>query len=283
MHELAGTIFHRWYVTIFGLAFLFFAVRQLGWRKTLLYGVLAFGVGALAENGSVHFGFPYTTYAFNPALRGKELWIGDVPLFVPLSYTFMGYFAFAAGRLVASGPWRTRARYWWQEFLMAWILAVWALWVVDPVSRLGDDFYLGRVFHYRGAGFWFGLPLGSQLGFALTSFVLLAMLFWLARGEPDRAVEGGVLRHPHFGALITWHAQVFHMAVIAFVVGADAIGGSAFLMWVPAAAVTAVYWASISPKARRRADPPGAASADGDGKVHEAAHETRAQPLGVSR
>jgi hypothetical protein len=153
------------------------------------------------------------------------------------------------------------------------------------VSRLGDDFYLGRVFHYRGPGFWFGLPLGSQLGFALTSFVLLAMLFWLTRGEPDRAVEGGVLRHPHFGALITWHAQVFHMAVIAFVVGADAIGGSAFLMWVPAAAVTAVYWASISPKARRRDEPasPVSTSADGDGKVHEAAHETRAQALGISR
>ena len=45
MHELSGTIFHRWYVTIFGLAFLFFAVRHLGWRKTLLYAVVAFGVG----------------------------------------------------------------------------------------------------------------------------------------------------------------------------------------------------------------------------------------------
>src|SRR5439155_893722 len=150
MHEISGTVFHRWYVTIFGLAFLFFAVRQLGWRKTLLYGVLAFGVGALAENGSTHVGFPYTTYSFNPALRG-------------------------------------------------------------------------------------------QLGFALTSLVLLTLLFWLSRGEPDRRVDGGLLRHPHLGALITWHAQVFHMAVIAFVVGADAIGGSAFLMWVPAAAVTAVY------------------------------------------
>jgi uncharacterized membrane protein len=281
MHELAGTVFHRWYVTIFGLAFLFFAVRQLGWRKTVIYGVLAFGVGALAENGSVHFGFPYTTYAFNPALRGKELWIGDVPLFVPLSYTFMGYFAFAAGRLLASGPWRTRARYWWQEFLLAWILAVWALWVVDPVSRLGDDFYLGRVFRYRGPGFWFGLPLGSQLGFALTSLVLLALLFFLGRGETDRRVEGGLIRHPHFGALITWHAQVFHMAVIAFVVGADAIGGSALLMWVPAAAVTAGYWASISPRAAPRG--PADRSADGDGKVDEAAHESRAQALGVAR
>src|SRR5437868_8927412 len=281
MHGLAGTVFHRWYVTIFGLAFLFFAVRHLGWRKTLIYGALAFGVGALAENGSVHVGFPYTSYAFNPALRGKELWVGDVPLFVPLSYTFMGYFAFASGRLLASGPWRTRAPRPWMEFLLAWMLAVWALWVVDPVSRLGDQFYLGRVFRYRGPGFWFGLPLGSQLGFALTSLVLLSILFWLGRAEPDRVVSSTIVRHPRFGALVTWHAQVFHMAVVAFVVGADDIGGSAVLMWVPAAAVAAVYWASISPRAQRRAGT--GASAEGDGQGPGAAHGARAQPVGGSR
>ena len=35
MHEVSGTIFHRWYVTIFGLAFAYFAVRHLGWRRTV--------------------------------------------------------------------------------------------------------------------------------------------------------------------------------------------------------------------------------------------------------
>jgi len=280
VHELAGTVFHRWYVTIFGLAFLFFAVRHLGWRKTLVYGVLAFGVGALFENLSVHFGFPYTTYSFNPALRGHEVWIVDVPIFVPLSYTFMGYFAFAAGRLLASGPWRTRAPYWWMEFLLGWMLAVWALWVVDPGSRLGRQFYLGEVFHYRGPGFWFGLPFGSQVGFGLTSLILLSILFVLSRGEADKHVDGGLLRHPHLPALLTWHVQVFHIAVIAFILGADAIGGSAFLIWFPAAAITAVYWAAISPRARARQL---RGSVEGDGQVHEPAHETRAEPLGVSR
>ena len=283
MHVLAGTLFHRWYVTLFGLAFLFFAVRHLGWRKTLTYGVLAFGVGALFENLSVHFGFPYTTYSFNAALRGKELWIGDVPLFVPLSYTFMGYFAFAAGRLLASGPWRTRAPYWWMEFLLGWMLAVWALWVVDPGSRLGDQFYLGEVFHYRGPGFWFGLPLGSQVGFGLTALILLTLLFVLTRGEPDEHVSS-VLRHPHLPALVTWHVQVFHIAVIAIAVGADAIGGSAFLIWFPAAAITAVYWAAISPRAQARARARDAgASVERDGNLDEPAHEARAQPLGLSR
>jgi putative membrane protein len=247
MDALMGTLVHRWYVTLFGIAFAYFAIRHLGWRKTAIYAVGATMVGVLAENGSVHFGFPYTTYTFNPDLRGDEIFVGDVPLMVPLSYTFMGYFAFVAGRLLASGPWRTRARAAWMELVMAWILAVWALWILDPISRLGDEFYLGRVFEYRGPGFWFGLPLGSQAGFGLTAAVLLAILFVLNRDEPDRKVED-VLRHPHLHALITWHVQVFHLAVIAFVIdapGSDTIGGSAFLMWIPAAAMTAIHWSNL--------------------------------------
>jgi hypothetical protein len=175
------------------------------------------------------------------------VFIGDVPLMVPLSYTFMAYFAFASGRLLASGPWRTRAGRPWQEWLLALVLAVWALWILDPVSRLGDRFYLGELFEYEGPGFWFGLPLGSQLGFAATAAVLLAMLFGLTRDEPDHGVEG-LRHHPHLPALVTYHGQVLHLAVVAFVIGgvpADTIGGSFFLMWVPAAALTAVHWSHL--------------------------------------
>ena len=173
VHEAAGTLFGRWYVTLFGVVFVWCAVRDLGWRRTALYSVVALVVGGLAENGSVHFGVPYTRYAFNSDLRGDELFLGDVPLMVPLSYTFMAYFAFSSGRLLASGPWRTRASRPWHEWLLALVLAVWALWILDPVSRLGHRFYLGELFHYEGPGFWFGLPLGSQLGFAATAAVLL--------------------------------------------------------------------------------------------------------------
>ena len=65
----------------------------------------------------------------------------------------------------------------------------------------------------------------------------------------------------------------------------DAIGGSAFLMWIPAAAVTAVFWSTISPRARARAAAEdaevAAASAESDRKVDQAAHEARAEPLGL--
>ena len=34
MRAVGGTVFGRWYVTIFGLTYLWFAVRHLGWRRT---------------------------------------------------------------------------------------------------------------------------------------------------------------------------------------------------------------------------------------------------------
>jgi uncharacterized membrane protein len=251
LHEIAGTVFGRWYVTLFGITFLWCAVRQLGWRRTLLYTGVAVTVGALAENGSVHLGVPYTRYTFNPALKGDELFVGDVPLMVPLSYTFMAYFAFAAGRLLASGPFRTRAVRPWHEWLLALMLAVWALWVLDPVSRLGNEFYLGELFHYEGPGFWFGLPTGSQVGFALTAGVLLAMLFRLDRAAPDLPVDG-VRAHPHLVALLTYHGQVFHLAAVGFWIGANTIAGAAVLIWVPAACITAVYWSRLRIERERK-------------------------------
>src|SRR5437016_2234740 len=115
MHELGGTVLGRWYGTLFGLTFAVCPIRQLGRRRTAPSPVAAVAGGGLAENGSVPFAFPYPRSAFDSSLRGKELSLGDVPLMVPLSYTFMAYFAFATGRLLAAGPWATRARRPWQE------------------------------------------------------------------------------------------------------------------------------------------------------------------------
>jgi len=249
MDEIVGTVVGRWYVTLFGLTFLWCAIRSMGWKRTLGYALVATAFGAAAENGSVHFGFPYTRYAFNDALRGDELFVGDVPLMVPLSYTFMMYFAFASGRLLASGPWRTRASRPWHEWLLAFVLAVWAIWILDPMSRLGEQFYLGEVFAYEGPGFWFGLPVGSQLGFCLTSAVLLTVLFVMNREVPDLPVEHP-WGDPRVVALAGYNGQIFHLAAVGIWIGgfpADTLAGAALIMWVPIAAMTAVYWSTLAP------------------------------------
>ena len=269
--QIVGTLVGRWYVTLFGITFLVLASRHLGWRKTGIYAAAALVVGILAENGSVRYGIPYTRYAFNEDLRGHELFVGDVPLMVSLSYTFMSYFAFASARLVVGGPYRTRSRMPVLEYVVAVMLGVWAIWVVDPVSRLGAHFFLGELFRYGGPGFWFGLPLGSQLGFTLTVAILVGVLTWLMRDEPDRAVDG-VLHHPRVAALGGYFGQVLFMTGTAFVVArtssdpavvqlADALAGSTFLLAIPAALMTAVHWRSLT-LARRDASPVATDAAD---------------------
>jgi uncharacterized membrane protein len=246
MDELYGTFVARWYVSLFGLVYCWCAIRHLGWRRTLLYTAAAVGVGVAFENGSVNAGLPYTTYTFNPDLRGEEIFVGDVPLAVPLSYTFLGYFAFVSGRLVASSPWRTRAPRLWHEYLLGVVLSVWALWILDPVSRLGNRWFLGELFEYRGPGFWFGLPLGSQAGFTLTAALLVGLLTWMARHDADVAVARP-LAHPHVPALLTYHGQVLMMATVAIALGETEVGVAGFLIWVPAAAITAVLWSTVRP------------------------------------
>src|SRR5213593_4978048 len=100
-----GTVLGRWYVTLFGLAYLCFGWRLLGAGRLALYSLIGFAVAAVSENASVQWGIPYTPYSFNQALRAHELFLGAVPLAVPLSYTFVMFFAFGAARYVAAGPW----------------------------------------------------------------------------------------------------------------------------------------------------------------------------------
>jgi uncharacterized membrane protein len=244
---------------MFGLAFVVFAVRHMGWRKTAIYAAVAIGVGVLAENGAVRYGLPYGYYRFNPSLRGDEIFVGDVPLMVSLSYTFMSYFAFAAARLLVGGPYRTRSSWPAMEYAMAVMLAVWALWVIDPISRLGRHFFLGELFRYEGPGFWFGLPLRSQVGFALTSVVLVGVLTWMMRDEKEEPVER-LLDHPRLSALLTYVGQVLFMTVTAFWVGrqgvaqGDALAGATFIIATPMVLMTAVYWRSLRPVARGAAD-----------------------------
>ena len=271
INEVMGTLVDRWYVTLFGIAFVFLASRHIGWKRTGIYTVAALVVGIISENGAVRWGIPYTRYSFNEELRGNELYAGNVPLMVSLSYTFMSYFAFAAARLVVGGPYRTRSSMPVLEYLTAVMLGVWAIWLVDPVSRLGAHFFLGELFQYDGPGFWFGIPIGSQLGFTLTVGILVGILTWLMRDEKDEPVQR-LSTNPNLGALLSYFGQIIFMAVTAFVVArlnsdpevvkvADALAGSAVIIGLPAVLMTAVHWRTLT-LAHRSA----AASVGGDSK-----------------
>jgi uncharacterized membrane protein len=254
LEQIVGTLIGRWYVTVFGLVFLVLALRHLGAKRTLIYSAIALFVGAAAENGAVHVGFPYTGYTFNPALRGHELWIVDVPLMVPMSYAFLAYFAFAVARLIVSGPYVTRGRQPVLEYVLAVVLSTWALWIIDPVVRLGRYHMIGELFSYNGPGFWFGLPLGSQVGFFCTSAILIGLLSVMMRKETATPVPG-LLRHPRLPALLTYLGEVIFIVGVAIAVArreggeiaaiADPLAGTSLIIAIPMVLLVAVYWRSL--------------------------------------
>ena len=254
---IAGTFLGRWYVTLFGLAYLHYGRKILGARRLTIYSALAFVVAVASENASVVWGVPYTLYSFNPELRSSELFIGNVPLAVPLSYTFVMFFAFAAARFVAAGPWRTAPSHPGAAYALAVLFATWSTWTLDPVSQRGGAWYLGDLFHYAGDGFWFGLPLLSQVGWFVVSATLCGLLAWSIRNEAPRPIERA-LANPLLPCFVTFVVQILHLAVVALVIGETTLGGAGFLIWVPAFAVAAVLWGELH-TAMRAAATPGAA------------------------
>ena len=151
------------------------------------------------------------------------------------------------------------------EYLVAVMLGGWGIWIVDPVSQLGEHYFLGDLFHYDGPGFWFGIPIGSQLGFTLTTGILVGVLTWLMRGERSENADN-LLANPRFGAMGGYVGQILFMAGTAFVVArtnsdpeivrtADSLAGAAILMGLPAVLMTVVHWRSLAIAQRAEKSP----------------------------
>jgi uncharacterized membrane protein len=248
---VAGTFLGRWYVTLFGLAYLVYGTRLLGARRLAVYSAIAFAIAAASENASVLWGVPYTLYSFNPELRGRELFLGKVPLAVPLSYTFVMFFSFSAARYVAAGPWRTAPASGGAAYVLAVVFATWSTWTLDPVSQRGAEWYLGDLFHYAGSGFWFGLPLLSQVGWCVVSATLCAVLARVTPAQTPQPVARAA-EHPLLPCFIAFVVQNLHLAVVALFIGEATLGGAGFIIWIPVFAVAAVLWVEMRAAARSR-------------------------------
>jgi putative membrane protein len=129
--------------------------------------------------------------------------------------------------------------------LLAVVFATWSTWILDPVSQRGEHFYIGDLFHYHGPGFWFGLPLMSQVGWFFVSAILCGLLAWLTWKTPRRTERP--LRNPLMWCLVVFLVQVLHLSIAALLIGEQTLGAAGLLMWVPAVAVTVVLWRELRP------------------------------------
>ncbi|HVN64785.1 MAG TPA: carotenoid biosynthesis protein, partial [Candidatus Binataceae bacterium] len=189
MSLLLSTIALRPYVFIFLASFLFIAIVNFGIRTTLLFTILTYTVSLACEWSSVHNGFPFGLYHYIEATRGREIWIAGVPFMDSLSFTFLGFASYTVALLVCSPLYlrgadlriadtraiRRAPRVW----LLAALFMVMIDWVVDPLSVLGDRWFLGKIFWYDPPGPHFGVPISNYLGWYFVAAVTIAIFQFL--------------------------------------------------------------------------------------------------------
>lgn len=160
MDLLISSLLLRPYVLLFLLAFLVAGRRDLGLRRTLLFGTVVWPIAWLAEFCSTRVGIPFGLYHYTGITRGQELYIADVPLFDPLSFTFLAYASLCLARFALRGRHASTA----VLALLTGFLMMMLDVVIDPAAVRGDRWFLGRIFYYPDGGIYFGVPLSNFAG-----------------------------------------------------------------------------------------------------------------------
>jgi uncharacterized membrane protein len=247
MHLLLSTIAMRPYVFVFLASFLFISLVNFGLRTTLLFAALTYAVGLCCEYSSVHNGFPFGLYHYVTTTRGREIWVLGVPLFDSISYTFLAFASYTVALLMCSplyrqgwdlrvlDTWRIRRspRVW----LLAALFMVMVDIVVDPLSVLGEHWFIGRIFWYDPPGAYFGVPISNYLGWYLVAAVSVAIFqaldFQLNR---DSGKPAGVLpmlpSRALLGPMLYFGIVSFGITML-FIIHAPEIGWASVFVFLP--------------------------------------------------
>jgi uncharacterized membrane protein len=183
MHALGAMFTQRPYVVAFLVTFVVLACSERGLLRTFLWLASGTLLGWLSELCSVTTGFPFGTYAYHKQQFATELWIGPVPLFASLSFAFMSYFAFSAARRLLA-PWAGSGAQLstrgvetldgaTRTMVLAAIVGTWMDTVIDPMTLIGNHWFLGDLYHYDPPGAHFGVPFINYAGWLVTIGVLV--------------------------------------------------------------------------------------------------------------
>jgi uncharacterized membrane protein len=181
---LLGTIVLRPYVFVFLTIYLAAGAAHLGWRRTLLFLPLGYGLAWLSEYSSIHWGFPYGDYFYIPSTLDRELWVFGVPFMDSLSYVFLAYCSYSMALFIHSpvlfGKNQVtilethQLRRSPQSLILGAFLFVLLDIIIDPVALRGDRWFLGLIYGYREAGLYFGIPMSNFGGWLLVGVAMIA-------------------------------------------------------------------------------------------------------------
>jgi putative membrane protein len=250
-----GTIWLRPYVFIFLFSYLVIAILDMGVKRSILFTALGFSVAFVAEYSSTRNGFPFGFYSYIETTRDQELWLSNVPFLDPISFSFLSYVSYTLSLFLwcplKKRGWDIRLvetdaiKYSWRAILTGAFLMMMLDVVIDPVSFLGDRWFLGQIYTYKEQGEYFNIPLTNFGGWFVVGFTILFCFTridaWLMRrGFRDmgmRQVPGQALLGPavYFGVLVFTLSVTFYIG--EFFMGFCGLGIALFLLSLPLAKI----------------------------------------------
>jgi uncharacterized membrane protein len=248
---LLDTVLLRPYVFIFLFSYLTIAILHIGVTRSILFTVLAFSIAFAAEYSSTRNGLPFGFYSYIETTRDQELWIGNIPFIDPISFSFLSYISYTFSlflwcplkkrgwdiRLVESNA----IKYSWRVILTGAVLMMMLDVVIDPVSFLGDRWFLGQIYTYKEQGEYFNIPLTNFGGWFVVGLTILFFYTridsWLTRREfgdigmrqvPGQALLGLAV---YFGVLVFTLGVTFYIG--EFFMGFCGLGVALLLLSLP--------------------------------------------------
>lgn len=245
------TILFRPYVFVFLAAFLFAAIKLIGWPRTWRFWLISWATAFVCEFSSTRNGIPFGWYHYNGSTVGQELYFSNVPFMDSISFSFLLYAAYCVALClvlpIRPSPASTHpmlkpllldvdARTSWAVFWLTAFLFAFIDMVIDPVALRGDRWFLGKIYYYPDPGLHFGVPLANYVGWAVVGLISLTIYFPLERRLPALSPPPSVTPRLLLGVGLYYGVLVFNLSV-TFWIGESFIGMSGLLMHLPVIAL----------------------------------------------
>jgi putative membrane protein len=186
---LLGSVFLRPYVFLFVGVHLWASSDLLGWRRARAYTLITWAVAFAAEASSIRTGIPFGWYYYIPHTVDRELWIGGVPFFDSISFSFLLVSSYGLAWLLLGSRegshWCRPPRL--RHGIVATGLFVLADVIIDPIALRGERWFLGQIYGYPEPGLYFGVPLANFVGWGVVGAVATGLYHWWEGRCPPRS------------------------------------------------------------------------------------------------
>lgn len=150
-------------VWLAGAVLAVFLVRRAGWRWVPAFAAL-YSISLLSELLGTGYGVPFGEYRYSELL--SPLWLGRVPVVIPLSWFYMAIPAYALALRVLPGRERAARRIGVASLvLLAWDLSL------DPAMSHATRYWV-----WGEEGPYYGMPTLNLFGWYLTGVALMGAL-----------------------------------------------------------------------------------------------------------